>query len=349
MSDNKPDPLIACKGEKNHVWRRIEEAIRTSRAKQDHIGRALGWDDQPAVSDLIHGKRANIKLSELTIIATETGFTAEQLQGDIKLDELLKSASESRDDWEWEEAHRYVKVMEDEPFPSPFAKELAKAIPIQSDKSQFLDLGCGCGIVGIYCLRAKGAALVTFNDLRPEAISVTQQNVDRQINIGMVRPNRASCLPACDFRTIPYDVISKHDLLGFNAPQLPVSFTDPEYVTWLESHPLALLYRVGGKPTSNLDGLTKVREFSEWYAGLRARKPRAYLTLSSLLGRSRIEEIFHAFRLRQALVSQARVGLRSVLCEQASELYKNEAERADRSLKIVKGRWTKELFTYELS
>ena len=47
-----------------------------------------------------------------------------------------------------------------------------------NDGDRVLDLGCGCGIVGIYAAKRVGAERVTMCDIQPEAVSVSRKNAE---------------------------------------------------------------------------------------------------------------------------------------------------------------------------
>lgn len=245
--------------------------------------------------------------------------------------------------WEWPQARRYVGDAGGHP-PSYFAKVLAETIPIERGKTRLLDIGSGSGIIGIFCIIEKGAAFATFNDIQPEMMAAARVNVEWHMRSGEIAASQVAFLQA-SFREIAPDVIAGHDLLAFNPPQLPQSLASQDYLAEISRHNSEMLLRLG-EARSNPDGLAVVREFLAWYAKLKGAKPKAIITLSSFLGKSRIAQAIQASNLRSEIVARTRVPLRPALTAAATRIAANEAQRMDRSLEpSPDGNWTKEILT----
>jgi SAM-dependent methyltransferase len=245
--------------------------------------------------------------------------------------------------WEWPEAQRYVRDVCGNP-PSYFAKVLAQTVPIERGKTRLLDIGSGSGIIGIYCLIEKGAAFVTFNDLQPAMIAITQTNVDRHISNAEIRSDQVDYLQA-GFESISSAFIAKHDLLAFNPPQLPETLVSRDYLAGLLSRHSDLLFRIGARG-SNPDGLGVIRDFVHWYAKLHTPRPEAIITVSSFLGIQQILRATEAPHVNGQIIKRTRVPLRMALVDAAIKLAANDFEKMDRSLEQSSdGSWTKEILT----
>ena len=86
---------------------------------------------------------------------------------------------------------------------------------------KLLDIGCGTGIIGLYCLVEKKADFVTFSDIMPEWVDLTRANVETQNCEGAITSSQVDVLDAMAFDQIPPEVIAQHDMVVFNLPQFP--------------------------------------------------------------------------------------------------------------------------------
>jgi methylase of polypeptide subunit release factors len=241
-------------------------------------------------------------------------------------------------DFDWPKASKYISIDGGHP-PSRFAEAFAETIPIEPGRTRFLDIGCGSGIIGIYCLIETKAAFVTFNDILDEWISIARVNVNKKIEQGEILRSQAEFINA-KFTDIPGDVIARHSLLGFNPPQLP-----DKYLGDVGEDRVRASFRNGGP-----DGLEVARQFFEWYAGLDVSKPDAVILLSSFLGWSRITEAIERHRIQWRELKRTRVTLREFMWNDAKKLSSDRKEKIDRSLVEGPGdSWTKELVTILLT
>jgi SAM-dependent methyltransferase len=232
----------------------------------------------------------------------------------------------------------YVAELGRSDRPSRFAETMAKTIPIEPNKTRLLDIGCGCGIIGIYCLIEKRAANVTFNDILPEMISVSRTNVKSQVRQGRILASQAA-FRVCGFARMRRNFVVQHDLIEFNPPQLPMRHLSKAARRKITKNGLKRSFRFGGP-----DGLSVVRRFFSWYARLSGPKPDAVILLSSFLGRIAIGEAVREHGLSWKITSRTRVPLRPILIPAAERA--SAEERKDRSLKKGRyGDWTKELLT----
>lgn len=231
--------------------------------------------------------------------------------------------------------------------PSRFARTMAQTIPIDKGVTKLLDIGCGSGIIGIYCLIKKEARSVTFNDLQASWIDTTRRNVDIKIREGTIQQAQVEFTkagPFADPKVISTEVIAQHTLLAFNPPQLPTEYVVEKSLQSIENDPIEKAFRIGGP-----DGLNIVRNFLEWYAGVKTPKPDAVILLSSFLGRELINQTIASCGLREASREEtAGVPLRPIFVKEKIDALSNE-ERDDKSLTPDgHGWWTKTLFTIRL-
>jgi methylase of polypeptide subunit release factors len=226
--------------------------------------------------------------------------------------------------------------------PSVFALTLTKTLPIEPNRTRFLDLGCGPGRIGIDAAANKNAKHVTFVDVRPEWIEITRENVAEKIARGVIDEQRITIMDACSFRELPADVINKHDLMAFNPPQAPGGYMETSAVEDIRGSAVKAAYRWGG-----LDGLETVRDFFGWYSDGTIPKPAAIMVLSTFLRRSLLKETIASFQLRAEILAETRVPLRPAFWKSAAKLSSDELD--DRSLLFVGGRWTKVLLTHRFT
>ena len=226
--------------------------------------------------------------------------------------------------------------------PSCLSEHLAIALRtvIIPDRTRLLDVGCGAGIIGIHSLVEYRARFVTFNDIQPEAIDVTRSNIDALIAQHRVRMEQVAFSEG-SFTDIPKDVVLQHDLIVFNAPQLPESKLSAEMLATVKSSGVNSLFRLAGA-----DGLDVTRTFLDWYGEL-SRPPQAVIQLSSFLGLSRIEAALERANARYKILSKKEVPLRNIFFDAVRSFGAQEIE--DRLLIKRNGSWTKQLLVILLS
>jgi len=249
---------------------------------------------------------------------------------------MSQSITSNGKQWEWPGAKKYIREIGNFDPPSYFARTVTKTIANLPGKRSVLDIGCGTGIIGCFCLVTRKAGFVTFNDIQSTAVSVTFANVSSLIQKGITRESAVACFKG-EFKRIPQEVVAQHDLLVFNMPQLPTRDVAEDYLRKVEADPSMRYFRIGGP-----DGLKVARQFLRWYGGLRGARPDAVTVLSSFLGKHRIEKALNESGVKWKLLATDRIPLRLILTAKAEKL--SASERSDRSLwKSNSGKWTKEL------
>src|ERR1700689_3799467 len=145
--------------------------------------------------------------------------------------------------------------------PSKLSEVLAETIPAEPRTKKLLDIGCGTGIIGLYCLLEKKASSVTFVDILHEWIDITRANVSLKIEEGAITPSQVDVMDAMPFDRILPELVAQHDTIVFNVPQFPGDFVAPSELSKIGADPIRARYRLAGR-----DGLQLARDFSQWYA-----------------------------------------------------------------------------------
>jgi methylase of polypeptide subunit release factors len=180
--------------------------------------------------------------------------------------------------------------------PTAFTHAFAKTVPITPGATKLLEVGCGCGVVGLYCLIEKKANSVTFNDLRSDWLSITRANVEAKIKECAIDRSQVAYTAPVPFTDIRAEDVCRHTLILFNPPQLPtVGYSDSETLRKIKADPVERDFRLG--ESDNPDGLAIAREFFRWFADLKQPKPDAVVILWSVLGRSRISKAISSCQL----------------------------------------------------
>ncbi len=227
---------------------------------------------------------------------------------------------------QWPEAGKYVSPISVFDPPSLFAKILSETVPIEPGKTRLLDIGCGTGIVGIYCLIESKAEFVTFNDIQDAAILETHSNVATHIQRGAINERSVAGIK-CPFNEISPDIVARHDLIVFNPPQLPTNFVNEDYLKKTQDDDSMSRFRLGGP-----NGLAIAEKFFDWFAALNDPKPDAVIMLSSFLGEAEIKMAIEKRRLECDILKATPVPLRAIFNHQANILFNDEKQRANRML-----------------
>ena len=242
---------------------------------------------------------------------------------------------------DWRGAGAYVSQISFFDRPSYFAENLCKALPAKRGGQRLLDIGCGSGIIGLFCLLEGKAQFVTFSDIQCHAIAESCANFARHVQRKKLRAGQAAFMEHCPFQKIPREVVAAHDLMVFNPPQIPERYVDSDLLQRAKADASLAYFRLGGS-----DGLKIVREFLRWYRSLGTRTP-ATVQLSSFIGRSLIEKTMADYELRYEMTASELVNLRPMFWK-AAEAFSDQ-QRSDRALCRKKnGVWMKRLLTVSL-
>jgi methylase of polypeptide subunit release factors len=228
--------------------------------------------------------------------------------------------------------------------PSRLSQVLAETIPVQPRTKKLLDIGCGTGIIGLYCLLQKMAGSVTFIDILQEWIDITRANVNLKIEEGALTPSQVNVLDAMPFDQIPQEIVAQHDMVVFNLPQFPEDFVSPSELSKIGADPISARYRLAGP-----DGLKLARDFSQWYARLRQPKPDAVFVLWSILGKRQIAETFKTNGFQWKIIQETPVPLKPEFSRVAAEFFQDAEETDNRMLARDGDSWTIHVLTIRLT
>ncbi len=227
--------------------------------------------------------------------------------------------------------------------PSRLSQLLAETIPAEPRTKKLLDIGCGTGIIGIYCLVEKKAGFVTFVDILPEWIDITRSNVRLKIDEGAITPSQVDVVDAMPFDRIPPEVVAQHDMVVFSLPQFPEDFASPSELSKNRADPIRARYRLAGR-----DGLKLARDFSQWYARLKPPKPDAVVVLWSILGKRQIEEALKADGSQWEIIQETPIPLKPEFSRVAAEFFQDTEERDNRMLAGDGNGWTNRALTIRI-
>jgi methylase of polypeptide subunit release factors len=228
--------------------------------------------------------------------------------------------------------------------PSKLSQLLAETIPAEPRTKKLLDIGCGTGIIGLYCLLEKKAGSVTFLDVLDEWIDITRANVSLKIEEGAITPSQVNVLDAIPFDRIHPEVAAQHDMVVFSLPQFPEDFVSPSDLSKIRADPIRARYRLAGG-----DGLKLVRDFSQWYACLRQPKPDAVFVLWSILGKRQIARALETDSFRWRIIQETPVPLKPEFCRVAAEFLQDAEERENRMLAKDGDGWSNHVLTIRLT
>ena len=116
----------------------------------------------------------------------------------------------------------HIKNTNGSMIPSPYSLLLAKNIPKLKSSDIVIDIGCGCGILGI-CSYIRGSNNVIMTDITDNAILDTKMNciLNRVFNVKIIKS---------DIYNNFFDLFYGIDLIICNPPSLPCSLNNkPEY------------------------------------------------------------------------------------------------------------------------
>jgi methylase of polypeptide subunit release factors len=228
--------------------------------------------------------------------------------------------------------------------PSKLAQVLAETIPVEPRTKKLLDIGCGSGIIGLYCLLEKKASSVTFIDVLDVWIEITRANVNLKIENGAIAPAQVEVIDAMPFNRISPETVAQNDMLVFNLPQFPEGFVSPGDWSKLGADPVRSRYRLAGP-----DGLKLVRDFCQWYGRLKQPKPDAVFVLWSILGKRQIIEALKTDRFQWTTIKETPVPLKPEFSGIAAQFFRDTEERDNRMLARDGDGWTNHVLTIRLT
>jgi methylase of polypeptide subunit release factors len=228
--------------------------------------------------------------------------------------------------------------------PSKLSQLLAETIPAEPRTKRLLDIGCGTGVIGLYCLLEKKAGSVTFTDILHEWIDITRANVSLKIGEGAIHPSQVNVADAMPFDQIPPEVVAQHDMVVFSLPQFPEDFVSPHELSEIAADPIRARYRLSGR-----DGLKLARHFSQWYAGLRQPRPDAVFVLWSILGKRQIAEALNTDSFQWKIIQETPIPLKPEFSRVAAEFFQDAEERDNRMLARDGDGWTNHALTIKLT
>jgi methylase of polypeptide subunit release factors len=228
--------------------------------------------------------------------------------------------------------------------PSILSQVLAETIPVEPRTKTILDIGCGTGIIGLYCLLEKKARAVTFVDLMPEWIDITRANASFNIEKGVITPSQVEVMEAMPFAQISPEVVAQHDMLIFNLPQYPAEFASPSDLSKFEADPIQARYRLAGP-----DGLKLARDFSQWYAYLPQPKPDVVFVLWSILGKRQIAEALKSDGFQWQILKKTPVPVKPEFSGVAMQFFQDQEERDNRMLERDGNGLTNQVLTIRLT
>lgn len=227
--------------------------------------------------------------------------------------------------------------------PSRLSQLLAETIPAEPRTKKLLDIGCGTGVIGLYCLLEKKAGSVTFTDTLQEWIDIARANVSLKIEEGAIAPSQVHVMDAMPFDRIPPEVVAQHDMVVFALPQFPEGFVSPCELSKIAADPVRARYRLAGR-----DGLKLTRDFSWWYAHLRQPKPDAVFVLWSILGKRQIGEALKSDSFQWKILKETPIPLKPEFSRVAEEFFRDSEESDNRMLAWDGNGWTNHVLTIRL-
>jgi methylase of polypeptide subunit release factors len=227
--------------------------------------------------------------------------------------------------------------------PSRLSQLLAETIPAKPHTKKLLDIGCGTGIIGLYCLLEKKAGSVTFTDILQEWVDITRANVSLKVAEGAIAPSQVSVASAMPFDRIPPEVVAQHDMVVFTLPQYPEGFVSSDELAKIEADPVRARYRLAGR-----DGLNLARDFCRWYARLRQPRPDAVFVLWSILGKRQIAEALQSDSFQWKVIQQTPIPLKPEFSRVGAEFFQDAEERDNRMLAKDGDGWTNQVLTIRL-
>lgn len=196
---------------------------------------------------------------------------------------------------------------------TPFSEAMCQGIDPQQYQC-LLDVGCGSGIIGIYSL-LNHLPFVYFNDIQPEAIHLTQYNLNEEQISSEQYHILQGTFESIDLSKYPIDLIT------FNPPQLPTDWVNID----IFKEEGEKKFRDGGK-----DGKAVINRFFEWLSGQDTYNISIQLGVSSVLAiDSFLQTIEKQFAFSGTKKYENIVPVRQILYPVVTAMSQNEKDARD--------------------
>lgn len=213
---------------------------------------------------------------------------------------------------------------------TPFSHLMCETLALDLPK-RLLDIGCGSGIVGLYCL-LNDAEFVYFNDMQQQAVELTLDNLKRYSF--QKTHYQLTQTPFQDLNLKQCEV----DAIAFNPPQLPTDLVDIKHYPENGER----IFRDGGATGRYLIDL-----YINWLAENLPEGTKAYLGMSSIL---MIDELIeHAAKLGLLTVKKKanKVPLRDIF--NTAILKMSALELNQREISELSGKYYKKIYGLQFS
>lgn len=213
---------------------------------------------------------------------------------------------------------------------TPFSRLMCETLALEKTQ-RLLDIGCGSGIVGLYCLQ-NGTEFVYFNDIQQVAIELTQEN----ITLCQIDESRyqliLSPFQAFDLTQHPVDAIA------FNPPQLPTDLVDIGQF----QEDSERIFRNGGNTGRNL-----IDAYIQWLGKNLPENTKAYLGISSVLLVDELITDAAALGLKTVKKYSKTVPLRGIFYDAVAKMSDDECNR--REISKISGKYYKTIYGLQFS
>ncbi len=213
---------------------------------------------------------------------------------------------------------------------TPFSRLMCETLDLGRPQ-RLLDIGCGSGIIGLYCL-LNGSEFVYFNDIQQAAINLTQENI-AECGIDKSRYQLISS-PFQDFDLNQHPV----DAIAFNPPQLPTDLVDIGQFQENSER----IFRDGGNTGRNL-----IDAYIQWLGKNMPENTKAYLGVSSVLLIDELIADSSVLGLKTFKKHSQTVPLREIFFFLVVKM--SDDERGRREISEVSGKYYKKIYGLQFS